>query len=77
MFPDSGLLPIGDTARPKGPNVIAQGNAMGILSFSEQKASVDRNQECEKWADVKDSRVLVVRAGSPHYERLRAIPKSQ
>ena len=45
---------------------------MGILSFSEQTASVDRNQECEKWADVKVSRVLDVRAGSQHYERLRA-----
>jgi hypothetical protein len=33
---------------------------------------VDRNQECEKWADVKDSRVLEVRAGSPHHERARA-----
>lgn len=45
---------------------------MGILSFSERTASADRNQECEKWADVKVSRVLDVRAGSPHYERLRA-----
>ena len=45
---------------------------MGILSFSEQTASADRNQAREKWADVKDSRVLEVRAGSPHYERLRA-----
>jgi hypothetical protein len=45
---------------------------MGILSFSEQTASVDRNQACEKWTDVKVSRVLDVRAGSPHHERLRA-----
>jgi hypothetical protein len=72
MFPDSCLLPIGDTSRPKGPNVITQGNAMGTFSFRKQTASADRNQECEKWADVKVSRVLDVRAGSPHYERLRA-----
>jgi len=50
---------------------------MGILSFSEQTASVDRNQACEKWTDVKVSRVLDVRAGSPHHERLRAIQTNQ
>ena len=84
MFPDICLLPIGDTSRPKGPNVITQGNAMGTFSFRKQTASADRNQECEKWADVKVSRVLDVRAGkptpreitcglgSPHHERARA-----
>ena len=78
MFPDSCLLPKKEKrSAPTGPNVIAQSNAMGTLSFREQTASVDRKQEYKRWADVKPALFWTCGLGSPHHERLRAIPTNQ